>query len=187
MKTKKVIKRIFIFLAIWLITHSAYTIIDGIYDNKETADYAVVLGNKVNPDGTLSRRLEERMKTALSLYHAGRVKGVIVSGGLGKEGYYEAEKMKEYLVESGVPDSVIIADNDGNNSRKTVENTLSLQDSLHFDSLIIVSQYFHQTRNKMLFRKNGFQNVNSVSPIYFEWRDIYSLSREFIAFYIQLW
>jgi len=148
------------------------------------ADIAVVLGNKVNEDGTLSDRLEKRMECGLDLYRSGRVKKILVSGGLGKEGFFEGDKMKEYLIKNKVPDSVVTVDNYGNNTLATVKNTLKLQDSLEFKSIIVVSQYFHLTRTKMLFRKLHFVNVSSVSPQYFEFRDIYSLLREFVAFYI---
>lgn len=40
--------------------------------------------------------------------------------------------------------------------------------------------YFYQ----VLFRKQHFKNVSSISPQYFELRDIYSLLREFVAYYI---
>jgi vancomycin permeability regulator SanA len=89
------------------------------------------------------------------------------------------------LIKYGVPDSLIIVDNFGNNTIASVENTLKLKDSLNFRSIIIVSQYFHLTRTKMLFKKKHFDNVNSVSPEYFELRDVYSLLREFGAYYTE--
>jgi vancomycin permeability regulator SanA len=58
-----------------------------------------------------------------------------------------------------------------------------MKDSLHYDDLIVVSQYFHLTRTKMLFKKEGLENVSSASPRYFEYRDFYSLFREFFAYY----
>ena len=167
----------------WPIGHIAYTIADGLNDTKKSADAAVILGSKVNPDGTLSPRLTQRLNCGLQLYLAGRVKQLIVSGGLGKEGFWEGDKMKAFLITNGVPDTAITVDNYGNNTIATVDNTLKLRDSLHYKSLIIVSQYFHLTRTKMLFRKQHFDAVSSVSPAYFEIRDIYSLAREFIAYY----
>lgn len=104
---------------------------------------------------------------------------------MGKEGFYEGSKMKEYLISKNIPDSVIIVDNKGDNTKMTVENTLVIQKKYGFKSLIVVSQYFHVTRTKKLFRDKGFENVNSVSPRYFEWRDFYSILREFPAFYTQ--
>ena len=125
------------------------------------------------------------MECGLKLYQAGRVQKIIVSGGLGKEGFYEGDKMKEYYLAHKVPDSLVIVDNFGDNTRATVTNTLKLKDSLQFESLLVVSQYFHATRTKMLYHKKGFENVSSVSPIYFENRDFYSLLREFFAYYTQ--
>ncbi len=93
--------------------------------------------------------------------------------------------MKSFLVSKDIPDSLIIVDNFGNNTRATVENTLQLRPKLTFSSIMVVSQYFHVTRTKKIFKDRGFKQVNSVSPDYFEWRDLYSLLREFPAYYIQ--
>jgi len=172
-------------LLLWFTFHSIYLISDGISDEGKRADLAVILGNKVNEDGTLSTRLQKRLESSVQLYKDQRVKKILVSGGLGKEGFYEGSKMKEFLVSEGIPDSVIIVDNKGDNTRKTVENVLQLKPELQFRSLIVVSQYFHVTRTKKLFRDKGFQEVSSVSPDYFEWRDLYALLREFPAYYTQ--
>jgi uncharacterized SAM-binding protein YcdF (DUF218 family) len=90
------------------------------------------------------------------------------------------------LKQSGVPDSCVIVDNRGNTTELTVKNTMLMRDSLHFSSIIVVSQYYHLTRTKMLFGKAGLRNTGSAGPPYFEWRDIYSLIREFFAYYSQL-
>ncbi|MBO2007842.1 YdcF family protein [Hymenobacter negativus] len=185
MKPYIILKWILLVLVLWVFTHSAYTIIDGLSDDGKIADIAVILGNKVNEDGTLSNRLKKRMNCGLKLYLNGRARKLIVSGGLGKEGFLEGDKMKAFLTNNGVPDSAIIVDNHGDNTLATVKNTLRLKDSLHFKSVIIVSQYFHLTRTKMLFRKQHFANISSISPIYFEPRDTYSLLREFLAYYIE--
>lgn len=180
---KKLFKITFFFFGIWFLAHSIYTIIDGLNDNNTKADVAIVLGNKVNEDGTLSERLKARLDKSIEIYKNGRVKKIIVSGGLGKEGFWEANKMKKYLIENQVSNQNIIVDNFGNDTEKTVENSIIIMDSLHYNSAICVSQYFHQTRTKMLFRKKGFQNIESASPNYFEWRDFYSIFREFFAYY----
>jgi vancomycin permeability regulator SanA len=177
--------KLFFGLALWFTLHTAYTILDGITDKGETADIALILGNKVNEDGTLSRGLAHRMQCGLELYRAGHFKKIIVSGGKGKEGHFEGDKMREFLLQNGVPDSIILVDNDGFNTRASVKNTLLLREKLHFNSVLVVSQYFHLTRSKMLFRGSGLQ-ISSASPRFFEIRDVYSLIREFAAFYQQL-
>ena len=78
--------KIFIYiLFIWFLAHIGYTIYDGLNDDGKTADVAVVLGNKVNEDGTLSKRLEERLNCAIDLYNKRRINTIIVSGGLGNK------------------------------------------------------------------------------------------------------
>jgi vancomycin permeability regulator SanA len=185
MKYRRIIKFLLAIFLIWFLGHLVYTTIDGLRDEGRNADIAVVLGSKVNEDGSLSERLKQRLKCGLHLYEMGRVKKIIVSGGLGKEGYYEGDKMRDFLIQNGISDSLIIVDNNGNNTIATVDNTLKLKSELNYQNLIIVSQYFHVTRTKMLFRKRDFNNVSSVSPRYFEFRDVYALFREFVAYYTQ--
>ncbi|MEL1246226.1 YdcF family protein [Flavobacterium sp. DGU11] len=185
MKLKRFTKIFFSLLLAWFLMHSIYIVADGLQDSEGTADAAVILGTTVNEDGTLSERLRQRVACGLGLYKAGRVNRIIVSGGFGKEGFYEGDKMKAYLVQNGVPSSRIVVDNHGNNTRATAENVLKLNDSLGLKSLIVVSQYFHVSRTKMLLRKQGFENVSNVSPRYFEIRDLYSILREFPAYYTQ--
>ena len=182
---KKALKAVLLILALWVAGHLIYTTANGLISSSQKADVAVILGSKVNEDGTLSKRLQARLACGDSLYKSGQVKHILISGGLGKEGFYEGTKMRDYLVQRGIPDSGIAVDNMGSNTGATVANTFRLKDSLHFRSVIVVSQFFHVTRTKMLFRKAHFQNVRSASPAYFEWRDFYSLAREFPAYYLQ--
>lgn len=184
-KILKIFKIILSLFMIWFGIHSLYIIVDGLSDSGQKADLAVILGSKVNEDGTLSERLQKRLETGIDLYKKHRIKNILISGGLGKEGYYEGEKMKEFLLSKGIPVSLIIVDNYGDNTRATVDNTLALRKKLNFNSVIVVSQYFHVTRTKKLFKDKGFINVSSVSPNYFESRDLYSIIREFPAYYTQ--
>lgn len=186
MKIKTTIKTLILLLIIWFCVHITFTIIDGLSKPHKHADLAVVLGNKVNPDGSLSERLTKRLECALYLYQTKKVKFILVSGGLGKEGFYEGDKMKDFLLKNGIPDSLIFVDNKGDNTLKTIQNTLALKEKIGFKSIIAVSQYYHLTRTKMLFRQNGFEEISTASPNYFEWRDIYSLLREFFAYYKEL-
>lgn len=177
---KKRLMFILLIPVFWFSAHTVYIIADGMKDKGEKADLAVVLGNKVNEDGTLSERLRARLDQSIVLYNSGRLKK---SGGLGKEGDWEGDKMKEYLEIKHIPKENIIVDNKGNNTEMTVENTIRICDSLHFRNVISVSQYYHQTRIKKLFMDRHFYTVESSSPNYFEIRDFYSVFREVIAYY----
>lgn len=164
--------------------HSLYITYDGLKNSKQKADLAVVFGNKVNEDGTLSPRLKARLDKSIELYRKKQVKYILGSGGLGKEGYWEGTVMKDYLIKNKIPATNILVDNFGDNTEKTVINTIKIADSLKYNSVISVSQFYHQTRIKKLFRKHHFNNIDSVSPSYFEPRDLYSVFREFFAYYL---
>ncbi|MDR2271137.1 MAG: YdcF family protein [Sphingobacterium sp.] len=168
---------------ILFLIQSTLVCIDGLYDKKTKAVVGIVLGNKIDADGSPSERLRARLDKSIELYRTKRIQTILVSGGFGKEGFWEGEKMKDYLVLNHIPMEKIMVDNYGNDTEKTVINSIRIMDSLHYKSAITISQYFHQTRTKALFRNNGFYHIESASPIYFEWRDSYSVFREFVAYY----
>src|SRR3989337_4345002 len=103
-----------VILALWFSIHTIAILVDGLNDERIKSDVGVVLGNKVNPDGSLSERLISRLDKALELYNDSTIRVIFVSGGFGKEGFYEGTKMYDYLTENGVPKDRIIVDNVGN-------------------------------------------------------------------------
>ena len=180
-KARKWLRRIVLFFCVWLIVHETVIILDGVNDDDGSADIAVVLGTTVNPDGTLSRRLQSRLDKALDMYKEGRVKRFFVTGGLGIEGHYEGSKMQEYLINQGVAKRKIKVDNEGNNTRLS---------ALHFrktysknTTAMVVTQYYHVTRSKLAFRQVGVKKVIGVHSTYSETADAYSCLREFFGYY----
>ncbi|WP_087710816.1 hypothetical protein [Chryseobacterium mucoviscidosis] len=69
----KILKIIITSLFLWFIIHSIYIVTDGLSDQGKRADLAVILGNKVNEDGTLSTKLEKRLETGIALYQQHRI------------------------------------------------------------------------------------------------------------------
>ncbi len=106
-------------LSLWVIGHMAVIVADGLADELEASDLAVVFGNKVNEDGTPSPRLKARLDRAHELYRARTVPLLLVSGGLGREGFDEAKVMADYLAGRGMPREHILVDSAGNNSYLT--------------------------------------------------------------------
>ncbi|GGG54499.1 YdcF family protein [Hymenobacter glacieicola] len=175
-----------ILLGSWFVLHSAVVTADGLTDDVQPVDCLVVLGNTVNPDGSLSARLQARLDKALELYHQGVSPLILVSGGLGQEGHYEATVMQRYLVAQGVPTHAILIDNEGNNTQATARNYARIARQRHLRSALVVSQFFHLSRTKRLLRGQGITVVYAAHPSYYEWRDAYALTREFFAYYAYL-
>lgn len=179
---KKILKRVILFLFLIFFLHEIIIITDGLLDEDISQEkIAVVFGTKVNVDGSLSERLKSRLDKGYELFTDSLVKGIYVSGGLGKEGYYEGTIMADYLISKGVPRESIKIDNLGVNTRITVVNFK--KDYPSETSVVIVSQYFHISRCKLAFRQVGVEDVIGVHCDHFEIRDAYSSFREFFGYY----
>jgi vancomycin permeability regulator SanA len=184
--TNKWVKRIALFLLTWLIIHIVYISIDGCRDYQGRADVAIILGNHVFADGHLSPWLKGRVDRALLLYRQGRVKKIFASGGISEnpEGNYpEGDAMKNYLQQQGVPAGDIIADNKGVNTFFTAKNFIAWNQSQHYSSAIVVSQFYHITRSKYILRKLGFKNVYNAASDKYTINDVIGTLREVPALY----
>lgn len=170
-------------LIIWFVVHTLIITIDGLRDELEVSDVAVVLGNKVELNGKPSKRLQGRLDKAVELYENNYFEYVIVSGGVGKEGFDEAAVMREYLIEKGIHEDKILLDSNGYNSYMTAKNTKEIMENMDFDSAMIITQFYHISRTKLAFNKVGIENIYSAHSYYIELRDVYSVVREFFAYY----
>ncbi|KMQ49571.1 hypothetical protein CHISP_3529 [Chitinispirillum alkaliphilum] len=145
------------------------------------ADLCVVLGSKVNEDGTLSDRLKARLDKSIDLYNKAYFNKIIVSGGLGREGFEEAEVMRLYLLKNGVEEGNIIVDNNGNNTFMTAKFTAEYMSDKNYETVLVVSQYFHLFRTQLILKKLGVKNVKCASPAFYESVDFFSVVREMAA------
>lgn len=171
-----------LFLA-WFFLHCLWVVQDGLQDFTGKADIAIVLGNTVFKDGSLSPWLRGRVEEALHLYRNGQVKKIFVSGGIGTSYYPEGDGMRNYLLAQGVADKDILVDNHGDNSYLTARNFLALNHSAHCRSAVVVTSYYHITRSKYILKKLGFSAVAGACSRYTTIHDWYGLAREFPAFY----
>lgn len=124
------------------------------------ADAGIVLGASLRNDRP-SPALKERLDQALSLYHAGVFPRFIVTGGLDAGGatITEAEGMRNYLVEQGVPADAISLDT---KSRSTYENLQFAQDILEREgwrTAVIVTHSYHGARAADMARTLGYEPV----------------------------
>ncbi|WP_312112918.1 YdcF family protein [Brevibacillus reuszeri] len=174
-------------LVIWFLAHTVLITVDGMSDELAKVDVGVVLGNKVEMNGEPSARLKGRLDKAIQLYKKGYFQHIIVSGGVGVEGFDEAQVMKKYLIEHGIEEEKIIADSNGINTRMTAKNTKEMMDQMDWESAMVITQIYHISRTKLAFWKVGISNTASAHADFFEMRDIFSLFREFFAYYRYLW
>ena len=153
----------------------------GLADDLRPTDVALVLGSKVELSGQPSDRLAARLERGASLYAAGIVRRVIVSGGTGVEGFDEALVMRGYLLGKGVPAAAVIVDSAGATTEASARNCAAIMHTHGFKSVTVVSQYFHVPRARLALRRHGVINIGSAHARYVEWRDLYSIAREVAA------
>ena len=151
------------------------------------AEVAVVLGNEVYRNGQPAPRLAARLDKSLELYRAGRLKTIIVSGGVGRSLVDEATAMAAYLRAKGVPASAIVIDSEGHNTWNSAEFAAAYLQRHGLKRVIAVSQAFHIHRSVMAFRAAGCPEVGQAAPDYWELRDIYSILREIPANIVYWW
>jgi vancomycin permeability regulator SanA len=99
--------------------------------------------------------LRARLEAALSLYRAGRVKAILVSG---RETEIDPETsvMQRWLQERGVPSSAILADREGTRTRETMRRAASLYE---LTDAIICTQDVHIARTIFIARDAGIAAV----------------------------
>ncbi len=116
-------------------------------------EYAVILGNSPFTRAQNNIVFETRLNAGAELYHAGKVKRIIVSGAVAPEKYYnETTIMKNKLVELGVPANVIEEDRLG---MRTLDTVLRMKHVFEIDDYIAVSQASHLRRMIYLADQNN--------------------------------
>lgn len=183
---RKRIKRVLLLTALSVmlsfILSAILIVVDGLRDDIHAADVAIVPGNTVEKDGRPSARLSARLDQTVALYRQGLFPDVIVSGGVGSEGFDEAEVMKRYLVENGVPEGSIHVDSGGATTHLTARNASRMMRENGWQSALVVSQYFHVPRMRLALKRSGVTPVFSAHAQYFERRDVYSIAREVVGY-----
>lgn len=171
----------------WIGLHSVLTVVFGWNEKPRPADVAVVLGTRVDRSGVASRSLRARLDRAVELYRTAYVKNVIVSGGLGREGFEEADVMRDYLVARGLPASAILLDRGGEDTYASARNAARIMRAASLRSAVIVSDYYHLPRARLAFSRFGIEDLSAVAsyppP---SGRDAFNLLREFFAYYFYL-
>ncbi len=126
-----------------------------------SADAALVLGAAVVGDEP-SPVLIERLRHARTLFEAGRVRSIVVTGGRGPgDELTEAEASRDWLVAQGVPASAIVLEDA---SRTTIENLQLARPVLaehHLDSVLIVSDPLHMRRAMLIADREGIAAASS--------------------------
>ena len=130
-------------------------------DHARPADAIVVLGARVNADGTPGSDLTSRTYHAVDLWERGLAPYIICTGGFRNEPLSAASVCRRFAISLGVPaDRVFPADG----STNTIEDaavTQQVMASHGWKKAVLVSHPLHLFRARWLFHRNGIDAVTS--------------------------
>ena len=150
-------------------------------------DFVIILGSKINLDGSLSPLLKGRVDKAIDFgknqYKETNKKIIYVpSGGKGiDEVMSEAKAMKNYLIQNGIDEDSIIIENKSVNTSENMKFSKEKIDKIKKDSKIIFSTTnYHVFRSGVIANKLGIncEGMGSKTKWYFHTN---ALIREFVA------
>ncbi len=105
---------------------------------------AIVLGAALW-DNEPSPALKERLLTAKKLMDEGKVDRLILSGGLGsRDRLTEAEAMRRFLVDQGVPNEHLILETESHNTLENIQNSVKFLNGSK--EVIVVTHDYHMYR-----------------------------------------
>lgn len=141
----------------------------GSFQEEEKYDFIIIMGDAVQ--GTkIPKRLSNRLDKGIEIYLKKKAM-IIVSGGKGPgEDIAEADAMKQYLVDRGIPTSDIIVENQSDSTKQNLVNIERLlanyTTEFPMPALIIVSSNYHLFRINFLAEYYGlrFDTIPSDTP-----------------------
>lgn len=175
--TKRVkLKKICFFSALGLLLFFSNTIVFDTFEHlwevpsKKSTEiigkykYAVVLGGMASENRETGEIQYfpsiDRLLKGIELFRKGMVEKILITGGSGllsDQEVKEAETLKKFCINFGIPDSVIILETE---SRNTYENALFTKKIIGInDSILLITSTFHMRRSLAIFNKQEFRSI----------------------------
>ncbi|WP_234193007.1 YdcF family protein [Pseudacidovorax sp. NFM-22] len=126
------------------------------------ADAALVLGNRAFIDGAPNPCLASRVDAAVALAQAGRVKRLVMSGGVDHEdGRIEAEAM-EGLARAAGYTGPVLRESASQSTRENLRLSRPVLEAAGVRRVIVVTEPSHLWRTRQLARGSGFESAFDV-------------------------
>ena len=152
---------------LWIISASA-VLIWSARDEARPAQAIVVLG-AAQYAGRPSPVLRARLDHAVNLWKRDLAPLLILTGGTGQgDTTSEAAVGRTYAKKRGVPDTLILVENEGRTTRESLKAVAGMLEVRGLSSALLVSDPFHMLRLRILARRFGFTPYTSptrTSPI----------------------
>jgi len=158
-----VLAAVLIFVAYYLVT-LIQVVAAGRSDDARPADAIVVLG-AAQYDGRPSPQLAARLDHVADLWHDGIAPWVVVTGGNQPgDRFTEAEASQRYLVDRGIPDEAVLAEDGGADTYESLESVAELLAERGLDEVVLVTDPYHSYRSKLTAEQVGLTVHLSPTP-----------------------
>ena len=125
----------------------------------------LVFGTTDRVNGRENLYFRYRIDAAVRVWKAGKLETLIVSGDNRSQYYNEPEKMKQALVERGIPRERIVCDFAG---LRTLDSVVRAKEIFGTNTILVISQRFQNERAIYLAKANGIEaygfNARDVEP-----------------------
>ena len=144
---------------------TAVCVCAGMEYRTEPSDCIIVLGAHVWEDGRLSNALTYRCEAALEAWKKGIAPAIIVCGAQGRgEPSTEAEAMRGWMLEHGVPEDRVIAEEKSVNTVENLKNAGAIMEARGDRSAAVCTSDYHLRRALWIARDLGIDATGIAAP-----------------------
>jgi SanA protein len=136
----------------------------------------LVFGTSDRVAGRENLYFRYRIEAAVEVWNAGKLETLIVSGDHSSRYYNEPNKMKQALIERGLPADRIVCDYAG---LRTLDSVIRAKEIFGADPILFISQRFQNERAIYLAKANGIEaygfdarDVNAYDGFKTNWREV---------------
>lgn len=159
-------------LTAWLILLALQIDATGKVHHPGPADAAIVLGAAVN-GAAPSPVFRERIRHGVTLYRTGRVRKLILTGGVGEgASHAESQVARTIAIRAGVPAHAILIETRSRTTQQNMAEAKRLMDTHRLSTALIVSDPLHMKRALRMARDTGINGYAAPTPTtrYRSWR-----------------
>lgn len=130
-------------------------------------DYLMILGARVEADGSPSKALKRRIDAAAEYLLKNPETVAVATGGMGTDEVMpEAECIKSELIKLGVDESRILVEDKSTTTAENMEFSMNLMEYGPETTVGVVSNNYHIFRALKLAQRAGFKNVYGLAADY---------------------
>ena len=126
---------------------------------QDSYDCAIVCGCRVKEDGVPSDTLKARVEKAVELWKEKKVKYLIMSGAAVQSDFVEAEAMKRYAMELGVPGEYILEEKQAVSTYHNLLYSCRMMRNCNFQDCVVVTSGWHLRKADHYTRQKGVTYV----------------------------